>query len=503
MESINALGRRTRWSLIAAIGPIAFGSTYWVTREFLPADSPLWGSALRALPAGLVLLLIVRRLPRGAWWWRAAVLGTLNMGLFFCLVYVAAQLLPSSVAASVTSISPLLIAGFAWLLVGERPTGRIILSALLGAAGVLLIVGTASERLDASGVVASFSAMALSSIGAILTRRWDDGTPVLTVTTWQLLIGGIELVLVAALVEGTPPTVDAAGVIAFAYISLIATALGFFCWFSGFRHLPAGAVGVIGLLNPVTGVALGVFLAGETLSLWQLCGIGVVLVSIVWATTGRRSAHAELRLQHGRGRSEQGEIRVVASDLDLQPLHDRGTEAGVHAADDTVRERTLDELCGAYDDDDVDVQHQHDRRQHLAEDTARGLEHLRTEGSDAVGQMRGTHDHVEAAPKTTRAGVPVRVHREVGDLPGGELLTERGGTTDEDRRTDAVVESDDDRVTPRPTGETTESESHQVHIVPGDRRQTCPLPERLGQGYVTPPQAVGDVHDSGFVEEAG
>ena len=35
---------------------------------------------IRCLPAGILLLLAVRRLPRGAWWWRSAVLGALTVG---------------------------------------------------------------------------------------------------------------------------------------------------------------------------------------------------------------------------------------------------------------------------------------------------------------------------------------------------------------------------------------------------------------------------------------
>ncbi|MFF1797479.1 EamA family transporter, partial [Kitasatospora sp. NPDC058263] len=67
-----------RWILVTAVAPVAWGANYYVTREFLPADRPLWGAALRALPAGLILLALARRLPRGAWWWRSAVLGLLN-----------------------------------------------------------------------------------------------------------------------------------------------------------------------------------------------------------------------------------------------------------------------------------------------------------------------------------------------------------------------------------------------------------------------------------------
>jgi probable blue pigment (indigoidine) exporter len=84
-----------RWVVLTAFAPVAWGTNYFVTHEFLPADRPLYGAALRALPAGLVLLALRRRLPRGAWWWRSAVLGLLNMSVFFVLVYAASQLLPA------------------------------------------------------------------------------------------------------------------------------------------------------------------------------------------------------------------------------------------------------------------------------------------------------------------------------------------------------------------------------------------------------------------------
>ena len=55
-----------RWSLVAAVPPVLWGSTYFVNAHFMPADHPLWGSALRAAPAALLLLAVTRRLPHGA-----------------------------------------------------------------------------------------------------------------------------------------------------------------------------------------------------------------------------------------------------------------------------------------------------------------------------------------------------------------------------------------------------------------------------------------------------
>jgi probable blue pigment (indigoidine) exporter len=88
-------GRTTLVALAASLAPIVWGSTYFVTETYLPPDRALFGAVLRSLPTGLVFLIAVRQLPRGHWWWRAAVLSVLNVGAFFPLVFVAAYHLSS------------------------------------------------------------------------------------------------------------------------------------------------------------------------------------------------------------------------------------------------------------------------------------------------------------------------------------------------------------------------------------------------------------------------
>ena len=273
-----------KWLGMTAVAPVAWGANYVVTRQLLPVDVPLWGSTLRALPAGLVLLAVARALPRGVWWWRSAVLGTLNVGAFFLLVYVAAQLLPSSVAASVMALAPLTMAGFAWLLVSEKPTGQVLGGAVAGILGVLLLVGGASGSIDPAGVAASTAALLLSSAGAVLGKRWSDGTPLVALTAWQLVLGGAVLGAVAMAVEGAPPALDTKETAGFAFTALVATALAYLCWFAGLARLRAATVGVVGLLNPVTGVLLGALVAHETFTLEQVGGIALVLAGIIAAS---------------------------------------------------------------------------------------------------------------------------------------------------------------------------------------------------------------------------
>ena len=99
--------------LLTAIAPAIWGSTYFVTVAFLPDGYPLTVSLLRALPAGLLLLLFVRRLPAAGWYGRIFLLGALNFTIFWTLLFVSAYRLPGGVAATVASVQPLIVIFFA------------------------------------------------------------------------------------------------------------------------------------------------------------------------------------------------------------------------------------------------------------------------------------------------------------------------------------------------------------------------------------------------------
>ena len=75
----------TRDLALTALAPAIWGSSYIVTTTFLPGESPYLVALLRALPAGLLLLLLVRQLPPVALLPKIFVLGALNLLiLLFC-----------------------------------------------------------------------------------------------------------------------------------------------------------------------------------------------------------------------------------------------------------------------------------------------------------------------------------------------------------------------------------------------------------------------------------
>jgi hypothetical protein len=135
---------RTRQSdlLLTAIAPTIWGSTYIVTTEFLPNFSPITVAMLRAVPAGLLLLLIVRQHPAGIWWLRIFTLGALNFSIFLSMLFVSAIRLPGGVAATVGAIHPLIVVFLATLLLGTPMRLISVLAAFAGAVGVAFLVLT-------------------------------------------------------------------------------------------------------------------------------------------------------------------------------------------------------------------------------------------------------------------------------------------------------------------------------------------------------------------------
>ncbi|MEV6013611.1 EamA family transporter [Streptomyces sp. NPDC051976] len=266
-------------TLLTALAPVAWGSTYAVTTQLLPSDRPLFAGLMRALPAGLLLLAVTRRLPRGAWWGKAAVLGALNIGAFFPLLFLAAYRLPGGVAAVVGAVGPLFVAGLSTVLLSQRPTARTLFAAVIGALGVSLVVLRPGAGLDPIGIAAGLGGAAAMSAGTVLTKRWGrpEGVGPLAFTGWQLTAGGLLIAPVALLAEGVPPALDTRNLLGYAYLAVANTAVAYALWFRGIGRLPATSVSLLGFLSTLSAAVIGWVALGQSLGALQLLGVAVAL----------------------------------------------------------------------------------------------------------------------------------------------------------------------------------------------------------------------------------
>src|SRR5690349_17474517 len=247
----------------SAVAPALWGTTYLVTTQLLPAHRPLLAGTLRALPAGLLLVGLVavlagrKSLPAGAWWWRAPLLGVLNIGVFFALLFVAAYRLPGGVAAVVGAVGPFVVAAIAFALFRERPARRTLVAAAVGVGGVAVLVLGSSVALDPIGLLAAAGGTLTMSLGTVLGRRWGvpagfdkRSTALLALTGWQLTAGGLLLLPVMLLVEGSPPALTGPNLTGYGYLSVVGTALAYALWFRGVTSLAPARVTLLALLSP-------------------------------------------------------------------------------------------------------------------------------------------------------------------------------------------------------------------------------------------------------------
>ncbi|EKO3423823.1 EamA family transporter [Vibrio fluvialis] len=283
---------------LTAIAPIVWGSTYIVTTEALPPESPLIASTIRSLPAGVLLVLISRAWPTGLWWLRMAVLGFLNIGLFFYCLFFAATYLPGGMASMVMSIQPVIVMSMSWYLLSANFSSQQLISSGLGILGVGLLVLNSSAELNIEGMLTAILGTLSMALGVVLTKKWGrpTGMTMLGFTGWQLLFGGIILLPVSLWLEGIPTQLTSINYLGYGYLSLIGAILGYFLWFRGIEKLPPVTVSFLGFLSSVSACFLGYLVLNQTLTWPQLLGALAILFSIVLATP-RSSAQTDHRLQ--------------------------------------------------------------------------------------------------------------------------------------------------------------------------------------------------------------
>lgn len=267
--------------LLTALAPAIWGTTYIVTSQFLPPDRPFIAALLRVLPAGMALLLWSRRVPLRGEWWKLVMTGILNIGAFQALLFIAAYRLPGGLAAVIGAIQPLLVMLLAWSVDRQRSPWLAVVSACAGIIGMAMLLLSPQTALDPLGIGAAFLGAISMALGTWLSRRWALSLPVVAMTGWQLLIGGIVLLPIALLADPPLHQVTMTQAAGYLWLCVAGAMLAYGLWFRGISRLSPVAVSAMSLLSPVTAVLLGWVFLGQSIKGMALVGLIVVLASVL------------------------------------------------------------------------------------------------------------------------------------------------------------------------------------------------------------------------------
>jgi drug/metabolite transporter (DMT)-like permease len=256
--------------------------------------------AISTLGAGLALLALARlrgqslRIPSEHW--RALIAASLTYLVIWNVASTyAAVLIPSGQAAILGFTMPLWAALIAWVFLGQRPAGRVLLALAIGGLGVVLLI--------ANGVGAYATAPLGFALGLLAGIGWAAGTVILkrrpipvsplVLTSWQLLIASAPLVIAAfAFGSGDWSMPSATTVLVIAYITIAPMAVGNVAWFAIVGLLPANIAGLSAVMVPVIAMISGAIVHSEPLGPVQwasmlCCALGVALALLRPATPAR------------------------------------------------------------------------------------------------------------------------------------------------------------------------------------------------------------------------
>lgn len=278
-----------KFKLAAALATALWGFTYIIASTMLP-QHPWFIGAVRAGLGALPLLFLARELPPLRFWPKLIVLGTLNVGLFFALLFIAALRLPGGVAGIFQALSPLFAIFLVWPLLDNRPTPLKIVSLLVGLAGVVLVVLKGGANLDVVGVLAALGCAFSLALGGVLLQKWGQPMSMIGFTAWQLVVAAVELGAVAFILGDIPSGLTAVNGLGFVILALGLTSLPFFLWFTAIRSEGVASVTPFMLLTPIIAFALDAIVRDIVPSPLQGLGVLLVVVGLVLnILAGRKS----------------------------------------------------------------------------------------------------------------------------------------------------------------------------------------------------------------------
>ncbi len=279
---------------------LVWGSTYLGTAVLGESIPPLLGVGVRYLLAGGLLLVFValwrpRLLRVTAVELRTCVfLGVSMMAFSLGVLALALRYVPTGVAALLVSVVPIWVV-IIRLIARERPNWRTLVGVCVGFGGVavMLAPGGGTSPHGGEGELLIWSAMIVISSGVWAWTSWKapkmrGPAHTFTANTYQLLIGGVALVL-AGLIIGERwdvGAVTARSLWALAYLVVVGSLVAWTAFSWVLRNVPVSLGSTYAYVNPVVAVLLGVFFYSEDISLDVIIGCTVVLAGVVLVVRG-------------------------------------------------------------------------------------------------------------------------------------------------------------------------------------------------------------------------
>lgn len=276
--------------ILIAVGlTLIYASCYVAIKAGLAYAPPFAFAGWRLVIAGaavLGLVAVVRHpfIPARRLWPWTLLLALAATAAAYGAMFASPGLAGAGIASVLGNLQPIFVVGLAALMLGE-PVSRADRATLaLGALGAVFIAWPALRGRGAEGLAGPALALAASlgfAIGSVVIKRMKPGACLLTITGWQLLIGGLPLLAASALIErGAPVRWTAEFVAMLLFLALIGTSLVTAVWYWLVQREEVGRLSMFFFLVPVFGLGLAMAIYDEPISRPAVVGVGLILAGI-------------------------------------------------------------------------------------------------------------------------------------------------------------------------------------------------------------------------------
>lgn len=276
-----------RHSLLAIVVVVIWGANFVVIDAGQTDVPPLVFLALRFLVVCVPAIFFLKPPPIG---WRniLAIGATLSLAQFALLYLALALGMPPGLASLLLQTQVIFSILIAAVALGERPTRRQLIGALIGMAGLaIVIIGHSQVAPWLPLVVTLLSALAWT-VGNVLTRR-SKARSGLSLVVWSGAVVPLPA-LALSLVIDSPPVVWEAlsslswvAILSTVYTAVFASLIGYGIWTSLLARYPTSAVVPFTLLVPVVGILTAWLVQGEVPTGAEFIGGAIMLAGLAAA----------------------------------------------------------------------------------------------------------------------------------------------------------------------------------------------------------------------------
>jgi drug/metabolite transporter (DMT)-like permease len=307
MTSRTTWGRPPSWKIFLAFAIIyiVWGSTYLAIRVGVREFPPFLMAGLRFTAAGVAMWAWMRvsgvPAPNRREWRGALLLGTLMFLIDYGCLFWAETRVPSGIAAVILAMIPVTITLLEIIFLRtQRLTVRLGFGLVVGIIGVAVLMNPSRSLgeapIDPRGAVALLVSCCSWSVGTIVTKRLTLPESKAMSAATQMLCGGVQLLLLAA-VAGEfagfhPQTISRAAWFSLIYLIVFGSIVAFTAYVWLLHYESPTKVGTYAYVNPIVAVILGALLGGEVVG--RRTGLGTVLILVgIVAITAAKAKLAE------------------------------------------------------------------------------------------------------------------------------------------------------------------------------------------------------------------